>query len=208
MTSPAHDPELSPPFDPVADPAAEAGCPEFEGTLLLLDGALDGAPLARARAHADACALCGPMVAGWPALGRALSARFDDAAERAKPELVRLTDAVMRRTGPADRVEAAPGRLDAVWQAIRRYQPHVAFAAAAAAIALAVLPLATTPVSTGPAPGVAVTAPVAPPPVGETPDRPVVVLRGVTFQNDAEGMVYRTPRGGMTILWVVEKEDA
>ena len=25
---------------------------------------------------------------------------------------------------------------------------------------------------------------------------------------DAEGMVYRTPRGGMTIVWVTENEDA
>lgn len=187
---------------------APPGCASFEQTMMLLDGLLSGDAQKTAQQHAAGCALCGPLAAEWTPIHDAFVRNLEDAAERAKPDLVRMPDRVFAAVAPPKKVEE-PGLLDGLFGFLRGAQPWALLAATAAALAL-VLPaiFESKPAEPTTIAAVEPATPATPdtPADGEDGDRPVVVLRGLTFENDAQGMVYRTPRGGMTVLWVVEND--
>lgn len=187
--------DRTPTLPPHADPPP--GCDAFEQTLSLLDGLLDGADRTAALAHARDCAVCGPLADGWPELSDALHAAFEDAAEAAKPDLRALTDRVMEQlyppAPPQRTLEPKRGLVDF----IRRAQGWLLLGATAAALALVVPSLLGGPQGEGLE-------------VAETQgEPPVMVVRDLAFGADTSGgMVYRTPRGGMTVIWVTENEGA
>lgn len=176
----------------------EAGCASFEHTLALLDGLLEGAHRDEALRHAGDCPLCGPMVADWAPLSRSLVDAFEDAAEAAKPDLAALTDRVLARVAAPSAPPQEDGLVARFVAFARRAQPWMLLGATAAALALFLPALWQSPPA--PAPVATVT-----PPVAEAPP-PVVVVRDLDFGEDSNGMVYRTPRGGMTVIWVTENE--
>lgn len=130
------------------------GCVSFEATMSLVDGLLAGAEEAAARAHASACGLCGPLVADWVVVADALRTELDDAAERAKPDLARVADAVLARTARESRPQA-PNPLAWLLGALRSLEVPVALVAAAGALALVLTPLVNAPAK-GPQPVAAV----------------------------------------------------
>lgn len=175
-----------------------AGCDAFEQTLALMDGLLEGAQRVEAQRHAGDCSLCGPMVADWAPVSQAFVRAFEDAAEAAKPDLAQLTDRVLAHVyAPVPRAEK-DGFITRFLAYARRAQPWLLLGATAAALMLFLPSLLETPPT--PAPVAEVT------PAEEAP--PVVVVRDLDFGDDSHGMVYRTPRGGMTVIWVTENEGA
>lgn len=190
MTS---DPTRAPETGPERTPAEEAGCSEFEATLSLMDGLLEGPAEAAARAHADACALCGPMLKSWPSTANAVFSVFEDAAERAKPQLASVADRVLAQI-PGKAPAAAPGLFARIFEALRQMQAPVTLMAAVAAIAIVLLPILKS--------GDGVTGGQ---PTGKAPVTAAVEMSEVEFEH-ADGMVYRTRKGGMTIIWVSEHD--
>ncbi len=171
-------------------------CAAFEATLALVDGLLTGSAAAQARAHAPACAVCGPLVASWATTSAAFVAAFEDAAERAKPDLADLATRVLARVQPLrptpkpvlSRAEG-PSLLSRLARFSRLVQAPVALAAAAVAIALVVLPLAK--------------APAAPTAVAAAPEPNDLEMHKLAFDG-ADGMVFSTPTDHMTVIWVNE----
>lgn len=194
-------------------------CAAFERTLLLLDGALTGRALESAKVHASGCSVCGPLVAGWKRTSDCLAAHLEDAAERAKPELVNVADRVFARID-AEELEPVEEPSHSV---LRRFffqlKPWLVLGAAAAAIAFSVGPLllsdGSDEVSVASAPGAAPnTAPAIASSVESGDEASVadeaptdVIVRKLSFDG-ADGMVYRTEGDGMTVIWINEHEEA
>ncbi len=197
----------------------EPGCSAFEATLSLVDGLLAGVERAAAEAHARACAICGPMVASWSTVSGELELHFEVAAEKAKPDLALVADRVLATVSVRRRVpEPAPvSALTRIFRAIGALQPHVALAAAAAAIILAVLPLAND--SANPTVVASNATPEAStvdqpgeegdslPPPGQLAGANDLNVRQLAFDG-ADGMVYRTQLDGMTVIWITEHDGA
>jgi hypothetical protein len=143
------------------------------------------------------------MVHGWAAAGAALRAGLEDAAELAQPDLVRVADRVFEQLDRDRRADArAPeaGLWPRLVELFRRVQAPVALAAAAAAIALVLWPLAR--------PGEDVVASRLPVEASEPSEpTPAVVMNEISFEN-ADGMIFRTRKGGMTVIWVNEFDGA
>lgn len=201
-------------------------CAAFERTLALVDGLLPETERAEAERHLGACATCAPVADGWSEISGALAAHFDAAAERARPDLARMADRVFAAVQPApssrvpvpvrvpEPAVARPPRLFA--RLFDRIQAPVALAAATAAIALALLPLLrSSPEPTGSASTAAVEAAApgstlaaaADEPADVPPESNDCVVRQVSFEG-ADGFVYRTDRGGMTVIWITEHDGA
>jgi hypothetical protein len=179
-----------------ADAALEAGCDHFEATLLLLDGTLDAAAASLAHTHAGACDLCGPMLREWEGLSAAFVATFEAAAERAKPDLARMSDRVLAALAtPAKPAARTFG--DKVAAFFSFLQAPAALVAAAAAIAFVVGPL----LKTAPAGEPTDLAADAAPPASLNDCR----VTKLAFE-DADGMVFETPEDHMTVIWVSEHE--
>lgn len=189
------------------------GCESFEQTLSLIDGLLEGRARAHAEHHSASCTVCGPMVRGWAQVGNALLAGFEDAAEAAKPDFGPMTNRIIERTFPARSgvAESAPlGAFARFLEHARSAQAWVLLGATTLALALVVPSLIET-TTTDPAANIAIAAALGTDSgadvTGEdTP--PVMVVRDLTFGTESNGMVYRTPRGGMTVIWVTENEGA
>jgi hypothetical protein len=175
------------------DDLAEAGCASFEATLDLLDGALSGAALAKARAHADGCALCGPMVSGWAPAAAALKATFDDAAERAKPDLAKVADAVLARVAkPRPVVAATPATFgERFLSFLRTLQAPVVLGAAAFALVLVLGPIAKDATDEG---------------LTAAPNAPALAIDDVDA-DDADVMVLEAPDDDSApVIWITEHE--
>jgi hypothetical protein len=178
------------------------GCAQFEQTMELLDGLLSGAARDAAQGHARACGVCGPLLEGWPALQKDLVAGLEGAAEKAKPDLARMADRVLAQVeGPAK--AAAPQKPAGLAWLAGLLQPWVALAAAAAALVLVLLPLLRPTASTGDAGLVAGAEAPIDDGIAQAND---CLIHKVTFDG-ADGMVYRTEQGGMTVIWVSEHDD-
>lgn len=117
----------------------EVGCDHFEQTLALVDGLLDAPSRPSARAHAGSCAVCGPLVEDWSRVREHLLLAFDDAAERAKPDLAGVADQVLARIDPPQQPRrSSPFAALRGW--MRRYRPLLVAGLATAALALVILP--------------------------------------------------------------------
>jgi len=227
MSADPREPAISPAIPPSDDPAAEAGCADFEATLLLLDGELDGDALVSATTHADGCATCGPLVKNWSRVQAPVLAMYDSLAEGAKPELAALTDRVMAGLGP-DPSARAVVIPEPSWFArtLGGLQAWLALGAVTAALLLILPPLlndtattvaATDPVVTPPVAAPLVPAPVAPPvvahaedpgDVGSIDEEPAnealgVVVRHLEFEG-GDGLVFRAAESDTTVIWVNE----
>ena len=189
------------------DPVAHAGCEAFERTLSLLDGVLEGEARSEAEGHAAACAVCAPLVAGWEPVSRALFDAFEDAAEAAKPDLAGMPDRVLARVFPSAPVEEAPTGGGLV-EFFRRAQAWLLLGATAAALAFVLPALLETPEAPRTVATNAPPEPAPPLPAAVEDAPPYVVVRDLDFGEETDGMIYRTPRGGMTIIWVTENEGA
>jgi len=182
----------------------ETDCAHFERTLALLDG-ISGADETAARAHARGCPVCGPLVEGWAAARTTFLADLEDEAERAKPNLAFVADRVLARVdaeAPCAATRSAAPHGTA-WL-LRLVQPWAALAAAAAALAMVLWPLAHGPEKQQSIQQVAAAA------ADDDDDDPALAgnvchIHKVTF-DDADGVVYRTARGGMTVIWISEHE--
>lgn len=182
------------PLDVNAD--APPGCHAFERTLGLIDELLEESMHEEALAHAQSCALCGPLVEGWPLISDALRSTFEDAAEAAKPDFRALTDRVMERVHPPAPANVGETPKRGFLEFARRAQAWLLLGATTAALAL-VIPSLLGPQS------------VEEGQASEQEEPPVMVVRDLAFGADTSGgMVYRTPRGGMTVIWVTENEGA
>lgn len=231
MTGPRRDTTVEPEgVEPVP-------CDAFHQTLLLLDGDLDGSARQAAQAHATACSICGPLVAGWARTAAVVVAHLEDAAERAKPELVGVADHVFARID-ADALEPEE---EPEHRGLRRFllqlKPWLVLGTAAAAIGLSVGPLlmeggageSGIAIGAGEASGViASTSPseqgadgarLSAEGAGAGDDTTLAdttladetptdcIVRKLSFDG-ADGMVYRTEADGMTVIWINEHEEA
>lgn len=183
------DPTRPPEGPPLMTEALEAGCASFESTLALMDGELHGFARDAALDHARDCALCGPMVRGWDDTSHLMTAHFELAAERAKPDLSGLADRVLADLAPAAR--PAPGVWERLKQLLGGHQALGALAAAAAVVALVVWPQAR--MAESDAAGL----------VDDAAPYDVVVNR-LAFEG-ADGMMYRTAQGDL-VIWISEHD--
>lgn len=209
-----HTPSERQNMNPDTDTTPAPGCESFEQTLFLIDGLLSGNEKALAEHHSADCAICGPMVSGWASVSDALFASFEDAAEAAKPDFGPMTDRIIARTVPDRSVADAPAPASVFgrfFQYARGAQAWVLLGATGLALALVIPSLIkTTPDASGedtPSIAALTNNPSTQAPGGTTPP-PVVVVRDLSFGTESNGMVYRTPRGGMTVIWVTENEGA
>lgn len=197
-----------------ADATPPPGCEFFEQTLSLIDGLLEGDAQARAARHSTSCATCEPMVTGWASVSDALFATFEDAAEAAKPDFGAMTNRIIERAFPIDSGvnESSPtGAFARLVERARSAQAWILLGATALALVLVVPSfMKTTTKSLGTdtrTVAALATDPEPAAPSEETPP-PVMVVRDLSFGTESNGMVYRTPRGGMTVIWVTENEGA
>lgn len=185
------------PVDDVFDPVTPLGddaplTPEEEARLLAMDGFGPGPD--------DT----------WAPIGVALRDGFEDAAERAKPDLAGVSARVFARLD-AERPKAHEntGLFAGLLALLARLQPHLALAAATAAIVLVVLPLAKdAPDAADPVAGGPVPAPVEPLAAVVELDLPTSVeLRRIAFDN-SDGLVFHDPGTDSTVIWVNEYDGA
>ena len=182
-------------------------CPRFEQTLLLIDGMLPAARLPEAKAHADDCAECGPLVRDWHAIGSALRACVQTESAAATAALEQRLQSAAREIS-AEPVAEPPFR--ARWREEttstssathrptrksrwRRGWAAVAAAASSIAAACVLLMMRTDSLSSSMAP----LTPIA--------DAPDVQLQSVTF-DDADGMLLQG-EDGLTVIWITEHEE-
>lgn len=193
-------------------------CAAFEWTLLLLDGTLTGQKLESARAHVSECTVCGPLVAGWERTSACLVAHLEDAAERAKPELVTVADRVFARIDAEDLEPVEEPSRSVLRRFLLQLKPWLVLGAAAAAIAFTVGPIlwdergdATTEpaVAGAPAAAAAIASSADLEEEAAIADEAStdVIVRKLSFDG-ADGMVYRTEGDGMTVIWINEHEEA
>jgi hypothetical protein len=187
-----------------------AVCPEFESTLLLMDGALAGMPRATALGHARACATCGPLVSDWPAVADALQAHFEDAAELAKPGLAEMPARVLAATARSQRWHLPQW----VGNPLLRLPVYGSLGVAAVLVFILQPKPAPPPVVAQreplrPAVLTATSAPPVAPPAGSTESESEndCHMHQLAFDG-ADGMVYRTATDGMTVIWVTEHDGA
>lgn len=183
----------------------DVDCPEFESTILLMDGELTGASRAEALDHVRQCPVCDPLVRGWPAVAGLLDARFAEAAELAKPDLAGLASRVVVES---EARTAAQNRLTSAVQS-RRVRLRSQLVGAMAAAAMTLVPSVShgpmpAPVTAMPARPIEVAVlPPAAPPVDANPND--LHMHKLEFDG-ADGMVYRTESDGMTVIWVTEHD--
>lgn len=190
--------------DDVFDPVTPEGddpplTPEQEAELLAMDGLAPPTPAS----------------ARWAPLAAALREGLEDAAERAKPDLAQVSGEVFRRLEQKKvQVPEETGFFAGLLALLARFQPHLALAAATAAIVFAILPLASdTPATQGGTDPVAA-LPVEPGPDGapqvaavqvESPT--TVELRHIAFDN-SDGIVFHDTESDSTVIWVNEYDGA
>lgn len=198
------------------DTTVSPSCTFFEQTLLLVDGMLEGDARKRATRHSSDCEVCGPLTGGWASVSNALRASFDDAAEAAKPDFGPMTNRIIERAFPANSAAGGTNSVGAFTRLLeyaRSAQAWVVMGATALALVLVAPSLMKTPSPTSvdateSTAATVVSATTTSTASDDASPPPVMVVRDLSFGADSSGMVYRTPRGGMTVIWVTENEGA